>query len=60
EEIEVTSCFGKTMFETEGEFYHCNTGVTSLAIQIQGGKPVVVGPADVKLADPVYPRPAWK
>ncbi len=60
EEIEITTCYGRTKFETEGEYFHCNTGVISLAMQVQNGKPVVVGPADLKLADPVYPRPPWR
>jgi branched-chain amino acid transport system substrate-binding protein len=43
-------------FDDSGE----DTDATPALIQVQGGKPVVVGPAKYAEAKPVFPVPKWK
>jgi len=47
--------FGPIDFAESG----VNMGVTSYAVQIQGGVPVIVYPEAVAAAPPRYPTPAW-
>ncbi|GBF35286.1 branched-chain amino acid transporter substrate-binding protein [Desulfocucumis palustris] len=59
EDIKVDTLYGATSFAKEGDNYHNNTGLEGLTIQIQGGAVKIVGPKDKKLAEPIYPAPAW-
>lgn len=59
EEVKLDSTlYGPIQFATDGNWYHNNTGLKALTIQLMGGDQVIVGPKDVKLKDPVYPVPA--
>lgn len=58
EEIKIDSFYGPIKFATEGEWYHNNTGLRPLTIQLENGQQVIVGPKDVKTKDPVFPVPA--
>lgn len=60
EKLDITTFYGPVRFAVEGEHYHNNVGLTPIAVQIQDGQAVVVGPGDLKLADPRYPTPAWR
>ena len=59
EEISVETLYGKVEFATEGDWYHNNTGLNALTIQILDGQVKIVGPPEVQKADPVYPMPGW-
>ncbi len=59
EEIDVKTFYGRLKFATEGRYYHANVGITPLTVQIQGGKAVIVGPADDAQAQPLYPLKPW-
>jgi len=59
EALEIMTFYGPVNFADEGEFYHCNTGLQTITIQIQDGKPITVGPPHVRVAAPRYPTPAW-
>ena len=47
---------GRDPFDEAGE----NVNATPALLQVQGGKPVVVGPARFVEAKPVFPVPKWK
>lgn len=58
EEVKLESTlYGPIQFATEGNWYHNNTGLKALTIQLINGEQVIVGPKEVKLKDPVYPVP---
>lgn len=58
EEVNLDSTlYGPIKFATDGAWYHNNTGLKALTIQIMQGNQVIVGPKQVKLKDPVYPVP---
>lgn len=58
EEIELTdTIYGPLKYATEGNWYHNNTGLQPLTIQIRNASQTIVGPADVKMQDLVYPVP---
>lgn len=58
EEVSLDSTlYGPIKFATSGDWYHNNTGLKALTIQLMNGDQVIVGPKDVKLKDPVYPVP---
>ncbi|MFO7264410.1 MAG: ABC transporter substrate-binding protein [Bacillaceae bacterium G1] len=57
ENIEVNTLFGPISFATEGAWYHNNTGLQPLTIQLKDGKQIIVGPADVRVQAPTYPVP---
>jgi branched-chain amino acid transport system substrate-binding protein len=59
EEIQVDTFYGPIKFATEGNWYHNNTGLKPLTIQLMNGEQVIVGPKDVKVKDPVYPVPPF-
>jgi len=59
-EINIMTFYGAINFDKEGEFYNNNSGLDTLCMQIQNGVPVIVGPASIKLADPVFPRQPWQ
>lgn len=59
EEIQADTLYGTVDFATEGDWYHNNVGLKALTIQIQDGVVKVVGPQSGKLAEPIYPIPAW-
>lgn len=59
EEIKVDTIYGPIKFATEGNWYHNNTGLTPLTIQMVNGEQVIVAPNDLKAKDPVYPVPAF-
>jgi len=59
EEIQLTdTIYGPLKFATDGNWYHNNTGLQPLTIQIRDGQQAIVGPKDIKLKDLVYPVPA--
>lgn len=59
EEVKLdNTLYGPIKFATEGAWYHNNTGLKALTIQLMNGEQVIVGPKDVKEKDPVYPVPA--
>lgn len=58
EEVKLPSTlYGPIQFATDGAWYHNNTGLKPLTIQLMKGEQVIVGPKDVKIKDPVYPVP---
>jgi len=59
EKIDVSTWFGPVSFDNSGETMHDNTGLTVLALQIQDGSAVVIGPPDQQAAQPRYPTPTW-
>ncbi|MCL6558971.1 MAG: amino acid ABC transporter substrate-binding protein [Firmicutes bacterium] len=60
EEIEIQdSLYGPIKFATDGNWYHNNTGLRALTIQMFGGKQVIVGPKEVEQRKLVYPAPAF-
>ncbi len=60
EQVDIDTFYGKVKFATSGQYYHANVGMTPLTVQIQDGKTVIVGPANIKDAAPQYPMKAWK
>jgi branched-chain amino acid transport system substrate-binding protein len=59
ENLDIHTFYGPIKFSKEGEFFHANTGLTPLALQIQGGKTVIIGPAAVQEAKAQYPMKPW-
>jgi branched-chain amino acid transport system substrate-binding protein len=59
ENLDIHTFYGPIKFSKEGEFFHANTGLTPLALQIQGGKTVIIGPASVQEAKAQYPMKPW-
>ncbi len=59
EGLVVETFYGKIDFADEGEYYHANVGLEPLMVQIQGGKPVIVAPAEFAEAKPRYPMTPW-
>ena len=59
EKLDIQTFYGPIKFSHEGEFYHANTGMTPLALQIQNGKTVIIGPAAYEEAKAQYPMKAW-
>lgn len=57
ENIQVDTFFGPIQFATDGAWYHNNTGLQPLTIQLENGKQNIVGPADVRVKEPTYPVP---
>lgn len=60
EELDLKTFYGPVKFASEGQFYHANIGLTPLALQIQNGVPMIIGPADFKEAEAQYPMKKWK
>ena len=59
EKIKVDTFFGPIQYATDGPWYHNNTGLKPLTIQLENGKQVIVGPADVRTKAPTYPVPPF-
>lgn len=60
EEIEIKdSLYGPIKFATDGNWYHNNTGLKALTIQLFDGKQVIVGPKEAEQEKLVYPVPAF-
>jgi len=59
EKLDIMTFYGRIKFANEGEYYHCNAGLTPVTLQYQGGKLVVVGPGKFRVVAPKYPAPAW-
>lgn len=59
EKLDTETFYGRIKFATEGQYYHANTGLTPLTIQIQNGKVVTVGPKEDAEAAPLYPLKPW-
>lgn len=58
EGIQITdSLYGPIKFATDGNWYHNNTGLKPLTIQIVNGDQVIVGPKDANPKALVYPVP---
>jgi branched-chain amino acid transport system substrate-binding protein len=60
EKQDIQTFYGPIKFSQQGQFYHANTGLTPLAIQIQDGKTVIVGPPKYKEANALYPMKPWR
>jgi branched-chain amino acid transport system substrate-binding protein len=60
EKLDIQTFYGPVKFAGEGEFYHANTGLTPLALQIQDGRTVIIGPEDYKEAPAQYPMKPWQ
>lgn len=60
EKLDIQTFYGPIRFSGEGEFYHANTGLTPLALQIQNGKTVIIGPDEYQEAPAQYPMKAWQ
>ncbi|HEY3426036.1 MAG TPA: amino acid ABC transporter substrate-binding protein, partial [Negativicutes bacterium] len=59
EEVKLeNTLYGPIQFATDGNWYHNNTGLKALTIQLMNGEQVIVGPKDVRQKEPVYPVPA--
>ncbi len=59
EELDIQTFYGRIRFAREGEYYHANVGLNALTVQIQGGVPVIVGPAEYAEAKARYPMKPW-
>jgi branched-chain amino acid transport system substrate-binding protein len=59
EGVDVQTFYGRVKFATDGEFYHSNSGLSPLTVQIQDGKVAVVGPAKPAPAKAQYPMKPW-
>jgi branched-chain amino acid transport system substrate-binding protein len=60
EGIQLTdTIYGPLKFATDGNWYHNNTGLKPLTIQIRDGQQTIVGPKELKLKDPAYPVPGF-
>jgi len=59
EEVDVQTFLGRIKFATEGQFYHANTSIEPLTVQIQAGKVKVVGPTAMAEAKAIYPMTPW-
>jgi branched-chain amino acid transport system substrate-binding protein len=60
EKLDIQTFYGPIRFSGEGEFYHANTGLTPLALQIQGGRTVIIGPEAYQEAPAQYPMKPWQ
>lgn len=58
EQVEVNTFYGPIKFATEGNWFHNNVGLKALTIQMVKGEQIIVGPADMKAKDAIYPVPA--
>lgn len=59
EKLDLSTFYGRVNYATEGDYYHDNSGLTSLTLQIQDGKHVIVGPGSLAKVPPRYPTPPW-
>ena len=59
EKIDLQTFYGRVKFATEGDYYHSNSGLTPLMIQITDGKEAVVAPPADATAKLVYPMTPW-
>jgi branched-chain amino acid transport system substrate-binding protein len=59
EDLDIQTFYGQIKFAKEGEYYHANTGLQPLTVQIQDGKVVIVGPASEAEAELWYPLKPW-
>jgi branched-chain amino acid transport system substrate-binding protein len=59
EAVDVDTFYGHIKFATEGEFFHSNTAMKILTLQIQNGQAKVVGPPSDMEAKPQYPMVPW-
>lgn len=59
EKLNVLTFYGPVKFAPAGDHFHANIGLTSLTLQIQEGKHVLVGPGSLARVPPRYPTPPW-
>jgi branched-chain amino acid transport system substrate-binding protein len=59
EEVDVMTFLGRIKFASEGQFYHANTYIEPLTVQVQDGKCKVVGPPSMAEAKAIYPMTPW-
>jgi len=59
EAVDVETFYGRIKFATEGDYFHANSGIKSLTIQIQNGVVKSVGPAQVAEVKAQYPMVPW-
>ncbi len=59
EELDIKTFYGRVKFAKSGEFYHSNSGLHPITVQIQGGKVVVVAPKNEAQAKAKYPMTPW-
>ena len=59
EKLNIMTFYGQVKFATEGDSYHCNSGLQPVSLQYQGGKLVEVGPGKLRVVAPKYPTPPW-
>jgi branched-chain amino acid transport system substrate-binding protein len=59
EKIDLQTFYGRVKFATEGDYYHSNSGLTPLMIQITDGKEAIVAPPDSAQVKLVYPITPW-
>lgn len=55
EELEINTFYGPIAFANGGEFHHANIGLAPLALQIQSGNAVIVGPEAYMEKEAQYP-----
>jgi branched-chain amino acid transport system substrate-binding protein len=60
EHLSIVTFYGPVRFETSGDNYHDNIELQPVPFQIQGGKPVMVGPRSPDKGTLKYPTPAWE
>ena len=60
EDLDIQTFYGRVKFAKTGQFYHSNSGLQPITVQIQGGKVVVVAPKKEAEASPKYPMTPWK
>ncbi len=59
EALDIETFYGRIDFADRGEFYHANTGLEALTVQIQGRRPVITAPAEFAEAPARYPTTPW-
>ncbi|MFZ1200635.1 MAG: amino acid ABC transporter substrate-binding protein [Desulfobacterales bacterium] len=59
EKLDIQTFYGRVKFAEKGAYYHANIGLSPLTVQIQGGKPVIVGPPAEAQSAPQYPMTPW-
>jgi len=59
EDLDIKTFYGRVKFAKSGEFYHSNSGLHPITVQIQNGKVVVVAPKSEAEAPAKYPMTPW-
>jgi len=59
EGLDIQTFYGRIKFAKDGDYYHANTGIEPVTVQIQNGVVKAVGPAKLAEAKAQYPMTPW-